>query len=129
MIQLDEGTLEGLRSLVSSGIDVALDDFGTGHSSLSELERLPLTVLKLDRSFVANVEQERSRRVIELIAQIAATFELDLVAEGIEREEHASLLRSLGYRRAQGWLYGAALPRADFVWSLTSPIKVTPVDG
>ena len=118
MIQLTEPVLANLASLAAEGIEVALDDFGTGYSSLAELERLPLTVLKLDRSFVSSSTNERSREMIALIAQIAGTFDLDLVAEGIEVEEQAATLFELGYGRAQGWLFGHAMPRSSFLWSL-----------
>lgn len=118
MIQLTEPVLANLASLADEGIEVALDDFGTGYSSLAQLERLPLTVLKLDRSFVAASNSERSRQMIALIAQIAGTFDLDLVAEGIEVEEQACTLFELGYTRAQGWLFGRAMARPAFLWSL-----------
>jgi diguanylate cyclase (GGDEF)-like protein len=96
-------TLHELRAL---GVRLALDDFGTAASSLGLLLTCPVTSLKLDRSFVEGITTvTRQKAVATAVVQIAQALDLDVVAEGVESREQADLLRGLGYRRAQGFLY------------------------
>jgi cyclic di-GMP phosphodiesterase Gmr len=92
------------------GYGVHLDDFGTGYSSLSRLGNLPLTVLKLDRSFVSEIgRSEKGRSLLRSMIGIAHELKLNVVAEGVENEEQAQFLRELGVSQAQGWLYAPAM--------------------
>jgi EAL domain-containing protein (putative c-di-GMP-specific phosphodiesterase class I) len=92
-------------------VGLAVDDFGTGHSSLAYLTRLPLTTLKIDRSFVQDVHSsERSRAVASAIVALAANLQLSVVAEGVETEEQRQSLMALGCDLHQGWLYARAVP-------------------
>jgi diguanylate cyclase (GGDEF)-like protein len=101
-------TLHRLREL---GVRLALDDFGTAASSLGLLLTVPLTSLKLDRSFVEGiVTVARQAAVATAVAQIAQALSLDLVAEGIETADQAELLQGIGYRHAQGFLYHRPMP-------------------
>jgi diguanylate cyclase (GGDEF)-like protein len=101
-------TLHELRAL---GVRLALDDFGTAASSLGLLLTCPVTSLKLDRSFVESITTvTRQAAVATAVVQIAQALDLDVVAEGIETREQAALLRRLGYRRAQGFLYHRPQP-------------------
>jgi diguanylate cyclase (GGDEF)-like protein len=101
-------TLHELRAL---GVRLALDDFGTAASSLGLLLTCPVTSLKLDRSFVESITTvNRQVAVATAVVQIAQALDLDVVAEGIETPEQAALLRRLGYRRAQGFLYHRPQP-------------------
>ena len=101
-------TLHELRAL---GVRLALDDFGTAASSLGLLLTCPVTALKLDRSFVESITTvTRQAAVATAVVQIAQALDLDVVAEGIETPEQATLLRRLGYRRAQGFLYHRPQP-------------------
>jgi len=94
------------------GVRVAIDDFGTGYSSLSYLHTFPIDAIKIDRSFVQAIEHdERRRAVIQLILQLAVELEFTVIAEGIETEGHAALLRDIGCRFGQGYLFGR--PRAE----------------
>ena len=104
-------TLSALKSL---GVRLAIDDFGTGYSSFSYLKQLPVDVLKIDRSFVAGLPDDRlDSAVVRGIAGIARDLEIDVVAEGVETQAQADALRAAGVHRAQGWLYAPALAPAD----------------
>jgi diguanylate cyclase (GGDEF)-like protein/PAS domain S-box-containing protein len=102
--------LLGLRAL---GVQLALDDFGTGHSSLASLQNLPVQQVKIDRSFVREVETSiYHRALIQAALQVAHALSLEVVAEGVETAAQARLLSELGCTRAQGWLYAKALDPA-----------------
>jgi diguanylate cyclase (GGDEF)-like protein len=103
--------LEGLRA---RGITIAVDDFGTGYSSMTYLRHLPIDVVKIDRSFVANAtEHGYDSTVIEALLTIARTLQLTVIAEGIETEEQLEYLRRRGCHRAQGYLLARPMPIAD----------------
>jgi diguanylate cyclase (GGDEF)-like protein len=88
------------------GVRVAMDDFGTGYSSLAYLRRLPIDVLKIDRSFVANADRDGGDgEIVRMIISLAQAFELEVVAEGVETESQAAFLRACGCTTAQGYLY------------------------
>lgn len=97
--------IERLRAI---GVRVALDDFGTGYSSLAYLHRFPVDVLKIDRSFVADLGFE-SDSLVKAIIQLGHTLDMKVVAEGVETREQAEWLADAGCHQAQGWLY--ARPR------------------
>jgi diguanylate cyclase (GGDEF)-like protein len=96
--------LEELRAL---GLDLHMDDFGTGYSSLGYLYRLPMSALKIDRAFIAEIVARPShQRVLEAIVSIGRALDLSLVAEGIETLEQLALLQRLGVEHGQGYLFG-----------------------
>jgi EAL domain-containing protein (putative c-di-GMP-specific phosphodiesterase class I) len=93
------------------GVSAGVDDFGTGYSSLSCLQRFPIDVLKLDRSFVAALaDGGGSPKIVRAIARLSQELGLVTVAEGIERVEELALIRELGYDLGQGFLFAPALP-------------------
>jgi Amt family ammonium transporter len=93
------------------GVKIAIDDFGTGHSSLSLMKRLPLDVLKIDRSFVAGLgRDDEDSAIVAAIVQMARTLGLTVVAEGVERPEQLERLRELDCDRAQGRLIAEPMP-------------------
>jgi diguanylate cyclase (GGDEF)-like protein len=96
---------EPLRRLRELGVAVAVDDFGTGYSSLSYLQRLPVDILKIDRSFITDLDATRNRGVVQAILQLSTTLGMSTVAEGIERVEQADQLRAMGCEHAQGYLW------------------------
>ena len=101
--------LVGLRSL---GLGIALDDFGTGHASFDQLDRLPVTELKIDRSLIQGDQADRDEVLIGIMT-VAHARGLRVVAEGIETAAHLALARSLGCDRAQGFLLGMPMVRSD----------------
>ncbi len=109
--ELMEHTLERLKTL---DLCLALDDFGTGYSSLSYLQRFPLDMLKIDRSFVARmVTEARDQELVRIIVMLAHTLGLDVVAEGVESAGHAESLRALNCEYAQGFHYAAPVPAEE----------------
>jgi diguanylate cyclase (GGDEF)-like protein len=108
-----------LGSLKTLGVRIALDDFGTGFSSLSHLGTLPVDVVKIDRSFVAAMAGTSGASVAEAVLQIARTFKLSPVAEGVEDAEQASRLRELDCSHAQGYHFARPMPAGDLTALLT----------
>ncbi len=105
------GELGAARRL---GIKVALDDFGTGHSSLSLLHSLPIERVKIDQTFVRELSSNgRAAAIVRGVLMLANDLGLDVVAEGVETSEQAELLRKLGCRRAQGYLFARAMPGVE----------------
>ena len=105
-----------LRDLREQGFRVAMDDFGTGYSSLAHLRDLPLSALKIDRSFVADITTQRDAlSIVAWIVDLARAVGVTVVAEGVETAEQAALLQRLGCVTAQGWLWGPAAPLAALV--------------
>jgi sensor c-di-GMP phosphodiesterase-like protein len=90
-----------------------MDDFGTGYSSLSYLSRLPVDILKMDRSFLTS--GDAISPLPQAIVRIGETLDLEVVAEGIEQPNQASHLRDLGCELGQGFLYAKAMGAADLV--------------
>ena len=99
-----------LRRIRDQGFGVAMDDFGTGYSSLAHLRDLPVSALKIDRSFVADIgDQPDSLAIVAWIVDLARAVDVAVVAEGVETADQAALLRRLGCGTAQGWLWGPAV--------------------
>ena len=122
----DEAVGSRLQRLRAAGVRVALDDFGTGWSSLAYLQRFPVDMLKLDRSFVAGLGSGGTGDAVPAaVMHLAASLNLDVVAEGVETPEQAAALRVLGCRQAQGYLLGRPRAAAD----LTSVVERGRVDG
>lgn len=109
-LQADDTVLDPLRELHARGVSIAFDDFGTGYASLSSLKRVPLTRLKIDRSFVRDVLTGRhDAGIIRAVLGMADSFGLQVIAEGIERPEQETILRAMGCHEGQGFLYGQAM--------------------
>jgi EAL domain-containing protein (putative c-di-GMP-specific phosphodiesterase class I) len=105
-----------LDELKAMGVRIALDDFGTGYSSLNYLTRIPFDTLKLDRSFIRNVESDsRSKCIVLSVIAMAHGLGVRIVAEGVDSEEQESFLRSHGCDEIQGFLFSASLAPEDFV--------------
>ncbi|MGW1467281.1 putative bifunctional diguanylate cyclase/phosphodiesterase [Streptomyces sp. NPDC001493] len=109
LIGADDGLLKPLRQLAEMGVDIALDDFGTGYSNLANLRRLPVSVLKLDRSFTRGMQRHPADpvdlKIVEGIVTLAHSLELAVTVEGVETAAQAEQLRELGCDTAQGWYY------------------------
>jgi EAL domain-containing protein (putative c-di-GMP-specific phosphodiesterase class I) len=101
-----DASIKKLQALRDVGVGISLDDFGTGHSSLSYLSRLPIDILKIDRSFVHGMtEKAEDTSIVTTIVSLALALRLKVVAEGVETEEQAHLLRLLRCDQMQGYLF------------------------
>jgi PAS domain S-box-containing protein len=95
-----------LSELKALGVRLSIDDFGTGYSSLSRLQRFPVDVLKIDRTFISGMEHDHeTHEIVRIILMLARNLGMKVVAEGIERAEHVSMLRELGCEMGQGYLF------------------------
>ena len=119
---------DALRTLHGMGIGVAIDDFGTGYSSFSYLKRFPVTELKIDIDFVADIARdERSARLSASMVELAHAMGAVAVAEGVEQPETLERLRALGCDQAQGYLFARPVPAEEAVAALlAAPRELVP---
>ena len=121
LLENSSALYDTLKKLKTLGVKLALDDFGTGYSSLSYLQRVPLDLLKIDRSFVRQMGQTpKNTELVRTIMAMARTLELDVVAEGVETEAQHQALLALGCLFVQGFLFAKPLP-ADATEDLLRP--------
>ena len=116
--------LMAIKRLKKAGFVIEMDDFGSGYSSLNILYELPIDVMKMDMRFLGRADHEARRQtVMGLVINLAKELNLQIIAEGVETEEQAMLLKSLGCGLAQGYLYGRPVPEPEFIKCL--PAKET----
>lgn len=113
LIQNVPSAVRSLKTLERSGVQLALDDFGTGYSSLSYLRQFPVQVLKLDHSFVQDLDQPKTVAIVRSIIELAHALGMTVTAEGIEQAPQRDLLQSLGCDHAQGYYFWKPLPAAE----------------
>jgi len=107
--------IAALRTLKNAGLSIAVDDFGTGYSSLAYLKRFPLDTLKIDQSFIRGVPEDRDDvSIATAIIGMGQSLDLDLVAEGVEKQEQVDFLLQQECRVAQGYLFGKPMSALDF---------------
>jgi diguanylate cyclase (GGDEF)-like protein len=115
-----EDVLPVLESFQKAGIQLSLDDFGTGYSSLSYLNRLPASSMKIDRSFVVNMDRSSvGHKVISSILLMGQGLDMEIIAEGIETSEQREQLMSMGCQLGQGFLFAKPMPHAEVLAYLT----------
>ena len=119
-----DSILANLRELHDAGVSIALDDFGTGYASLVHLRQLPVDRIKIDRSFVAELDQpeEGTFPIVSAIVGLGTGLGKMVVAEGIESEVQALRLRQLGCQLGQGYLYGRPAPHAAMADGIIPPL-------
>ena len=110
LMDQSEAGVRTLRQLRDLGVRLVLDDFGTGYSSLSYLKHLPLDTIKIDRSFVAGLDGETDRSIVEAVIGLAHGLRIGVVAEGIETEEQLEAVRAQGCTEVQGFLFSPPIP-------------------
>ncbi|MDZ4779363.1 MAG: EAL domain-containing protein [Planctomycetia bacterium] len=121
--------IAALRELKQLGIKIDLDDFGTGHSSLSCLHNFPIDVLKIDRAFIANIQQVRElAALLHAVLIMADNLGLQVVAEGIEDVEQFALLQALGCEYGQGYVFAKPMPAVDLEHWVPPTFKTTARD-
>ncbi|HEY5718026.1 MAG TPA: EAL domain-containing protein, partial [Motiliproteus sp.] len=115
LMREDAETMEVIHELHRMGIRFAIDDFGTGYSSISYLRQYPFDTLKIDRSFVNDVNTSKGdANLVRSIIAMAQSLELEVLAEGIEEWPQFDFLQHSGTARCQGWLFSKALPEHAF---------------
>ena len=108
-----ETNIAKLRALKALGVDLAVDDFGTGYSSLSYLKRFPIDTLKIDHSFIADLDTADGAAIVDAILALAKTLKLRVIAEGIETEYQLSYLVSKGCDLLQGFYFARPIYPED----------------
>lgn len=123
---LDPGgdSVDKLNRLRGQGFEIAIDDFGTGYSSLSYLKQLPLTTIKIDKSFVSDLDKDQGDRVlVDAILSIAQSMQLSVIAEGVETVAQSDYLVKGGAQMQQGWLHGKPMPYEELAGWLKENLK------
>ena len=114
---LDEGNVSSviISEICAMGVKVVIDDFGVGFSSLNYLQRLPVSTLKIDRSFVHHAPtNHRNAAIVKAVVAMGISLELLVVAEGVETLEEKEFLERIGCHEMQGFLFGQPLPEQEF---------------
>lgn len=120
---------QALQALKSLGVRIAIDDFGTGYSSLAYLSRLPVDVLKIDRSLIQDLEANiNTQSLVSNICRMAHALQVEVVVEGVETAEQLQLLRDMGCDLAQGYLVARPVAEAEFLPQLGSPGPIRGAD-
>ncbi|CAD6547190.1 Cyclic di-GMP phosphodiesterase PdeR [Paraburkholderia kirstenboschensis] len=115
LIEDEAAAIDLIKQFRQLGAQVHLDDFGTGYSSLSQLGRIPLDVIKLDRSFVRSINADtKAQALVRSMVVVAQELDFKVVAEGIETESEEAFMKGLGVEYVQGYLYAHPMPAADF---------------
>jgi diguanylate cyclase len=113
IVQDPERAASTLARIAAMGSTIALDDFGIGNTSISQLRDLPIDTLKIDRSFIVDMERAGGEVLVKVVTDLAHEFEMVAVAEGVEEHDVAERLKALGCDLAQGFLYARPLPAED----------------
>lgn len=120
---------QALQALKVLGVRIAIDDFGTGYSSLAYLSRLPVDVLKIDRSLIQDLEANiNTQSLVSNICRMAHALEVEVVVEGVETAEQLQLLREMGCDLAQGYLVARPVAETEFLHKLRAPGQITGAD-
>ena len=126
MANLEETDLM-LSRLRRLGVGIAIDDFGTGYSSMNHLAQLPISTLKIDKSFIAALDEgEQNRKIVNAILQLARELDIPVVAEGIESKSDARYLALQNCGFGQGYFYARPMPR-DAALKLVAGWRAEPV--
>ena len=121
LLEKTDQVIASLHALRALGVRISMDDFGTGYSSLSYLRSFPFDKIKIDRSFVRDLESNQgTRAIVRAVLGLAAGLDMKVVAEGIENKQDLAYLMSEGCREGQGFLFSRARPQAEILKMLTS---------
>ncbi len=126
-----ETTVAVLRGLKDLGVQIAIDDFGTGYSSLSYLQRFPIDTLKIDQSFVQDIDGESGEAIVSAVVAMCMSLKLRVVAEGIESPRQLAFLQSRLCTEGQGFYFSRPLPAEEFTALLQAgaPLRETAISA
>ena len=114
--EFNKKEMDTLNSLKEYGFTMSIDDFGTGYSSLNNLKKLPVNVLKIDKSFVLDMDDnEENKKLVKMIIDLAHIFSMKVIAEGVETQGHLEYLKAQGCDYIQGYLESKPLPKEEFI--------------
>lgn len=120
LIDMNKDVKKNMEYLLDSGFELCIDDFGAGYSSLSYLTTLPIRKIKIDRSFVFNIPSDRrSIKLLEAIYNIARSFNLEAIPEGVENEKQLEILSMIGFKLFQGFFFGKPVSVDEFIKRFT----------
>jgi EAL domain-containing protein (putative c-di-GMP-specific phosphodiesterase class I) len=120
-----DATVEALEALHAIGVRLAVDDFGTGYTTLKNLKRFPIDIIKVDAGFVAGLGRDRGDAAITMaVIRLAHALGMTTVAEGVETQEQLELLRTLGCDLVQGYHLGGPLPADEALSRWWAPVGV-----
>jgi len=126
-IKVLEGNTVALDGLKKLGVRISIDDFGVGYSSLAYLKRLPADTLKIDKSFIAGLGADiEDTAIVQMVIDLAHIMGMEVVAEGVESEKHAALLKEMGCDMAQGFYFSKALPPEELPGFLVKAATLQP---
>jgi diguanylate cyclase (GGDEF)-like protein/PAS domain S-box-containing protein len=130
LLQDVNAALHSIRALKYLGVQLAIDDFGTGYSALSYLRRFPVDAIKIDRSFVRELPDDRgAAAIVKAICTLGQSLEMDVVVEGIERFDQLASVRNLGANHAQGFYFARPVPAEDVPPLLTAGAFLSHLEG
>jgi EAL domain-containing protein (putative c-di-GMP-specific phosphodiesterase class I) len=114
---------EVLEECRKDGMVVSIDDFGTGYSSLSYLHHFPIDILKIDRSFIINMQEDESaHNLVSSVISLGHNIGMSIIAEGIEKKEQSEMLKKMGCDKIQGYFYSRPIPEQDVLEYLSKPL-------
>ncbi len=122
-----ENSLDILKGLKALGVSLAIDDFGTGYSSLAYLQSFPIDTIKVDQSFVHNLETQEGQSITRTILAMAESLNLEVIAEGIESDKQATFFKNKHCAIFQGFKYGKPMPSTQFINWLTQNSTFPPI--
>lgn len=123
LMETGKDKIKDLYKLMECGVQVAIDDFGTGYSSLVYLIKLPINTLKIDKSFVDNIQNHKNRAVISSIVALAKSLKYKIIVEGVESEEQMDILINLGCDIIQGYYFSKPLHENEIEHLLESRLE------
>ena len=116
---MGRGNAKDCKRIQKRGYQLSIDDFGTGYSSLSQLHKVPFTELKIDQSFIFSLLEDReARAIVKTCIMLGHELKMQVVAEGVETEEHLKMLKHLGCDIAQGYLFSKPIPADEMTLKL-----------
>jgi EAL domain-containing protein (putative c-di-GMP-specific phosphodiesterase class I) len=113
MMSDTDATIATLARLKALGVKIAMDDFGTGYSSLAYLQRFPFDKVKIDRTFICDLDDATNLAIIRAVTSVAETLGIGTTAEGVETEDQFASIRDARCEEAQGFLFSVPLPAAE----------------
>ena len=116
IVENNDVSMATLNKLKKMGIKISTDDFGTGYSSLLLLSQFPIDEIKIDQSFIKNIQgSERDTAIVKTIIELANNFKLDLIAEGVESQEVSDQLKAMGCNNIQGFLISKPITKQAII--------------